>query len=218
MLNSKKNYRVVFILLLIQWYGCNNGANDKATTQHIKPDSSIFLENQNPYSPIDKSPMDMSYYPAEYPFLKESGNDTVALIARVIYSRPQLGGRAIFGDTARGNSVILKYGDRWRMGANETTEIEFFRDVTIGGKKVMKGRYVLYCIPYPGKWTIVFNSNLYAWGRVMNPGKDILKTDVPVITTDRNIEYFTMVFDKAPYGADLIVLWGNLKAALPISF
>jgi hypothetical protein len=32
------------------------------------------------------------------------------------------------------------------LGANEATEIEFYKDVKIGGKKVPKGRYTLYAI------------------------------------------------------------------------
>ena len=214
----KKRYYFIGTFMVCLSFACNHMEENKSNVQHIKSDSAIYLENSNPYSPIDKSPMDMSYYPPEYPFLKESGDDTVPLIARVIYSRPKLGGRAIFGDSTKENAVILKYGDNWRMGANETTEIEFFRDVTINGTKLAKGRYVLYCIPYPDKWKIVFNSNLFAWGRVINPNKDIFNTVVPVITTSHPIEYFTMVFEKGQQGADLLMLWGNLKVVLPINF
>src|SRR5687768_9424771 len=90
---------------------------------------------------LDQSPMDMSYYPAGYPVLKIQNKITEPLAMRVIYSRPQLNGRRVFGE-------LQKLGEIWRLGANEATEIEFFKDVTINNKKVKKGRYTLYCIPY----------------------------------------------------------------------
>ncbi len=47
--------------------------------------------------PLDKSPMDMSYYPAGYPVQKIQNKITEPLALRVIYSRPQKAGREIFG-------------------------------------------------------------------------------------------------------------------------
>src|SRR5579875_1407557 len=93
--------------------------------------------NGNQLPGLDKSPMDMVYFPNNYPVLKIQGKATDPLIARIIYSRPQRNNRPIFGD-------LVKYGEVWRLGANEATEIEFFKDVNIGGKKVAKGRYTLY--------------------------------------------------------------------------
>lgn len=211
---------ITSILLLLAGgfiLSCTDISNDKGlenkTTTH-KPDSL----SQNPFSPVDKSPMDMSYYPPDYPLMKESGIDTEPLVARIIYSRPQLNGRIIFGDTTQPVKPIQYYGQNWRMGANEATEIEFFKDVTISGNKLSKGRYIIYCIPYPDKWTIVFNSNTFAWGRVINTNKDIFKTDIPVKVTGKKIEYLTMIFEKADSGANLLILWGNLKASLRVSF
>src|ERR1700741_4977067 len=86
---------------------------------------SSFLANaQQKPTDLDKSPMDMSYYPQNYPNLKMNGKVNDAPIARVVYSRPQKNGRQIFGG-------IVKYGEVWRLGANEDTEIEFFRNVKL---------------------------------------------------------------------------------------
>ncbi len=89
---------------------------------------------------IDKSPMDMAYYPVNYPVLKIQDKAAEPLAARVIYSRPQKEGRAIFGG-------LIEYGKVWRLGANEATEIELYRDVKIKDKKLAKGRYTLYAHP-----------------------------------------------------------------------
>src|SRR5438105_3715213 len=97
---------------------------------------------------LDKSPMDMSYYPADYPVLKISDKVADTPVARVIYGRPQKSGRPIFGN-------LVEYGQVWRLGANEATEIEFYRDVMISNKKIKKGRYTLYAIPETNAWTVI---------------------------------------------------------------
>ena len=139
----------LFFLLLL---GCNEVQKQTVTKSK---DTSVVFEHHNianPLSPVDKSPMDISYFPVNYPQLKMTGQDKNPPIARVIYSRPFKDGRKIFG-------FLQKYGEVWRMGANEATEIEFFRDITIYGKKVATGRYILYCIPYENKWTIILNND-----------------------------------------------------------
>ena len=94
--------------------------------------------------PMDKSPMDMSYYPANYPILKIQDKVTEPVAARVIYSRPQKNGRTVFGE-------LIEFGSIWRLGANEATEMELFKDARIGANKVKKGRYTLYAIPNAGQ-------------------------------------------------------------------
>ena len=50
----------------------------------------------------------------------------------------------------------------------------------------------------------------------MDPSKDIFKTEVPVAEQSPVLEDFTMVFQPAASGADLIMAWGNIKVVLPI--
>ena len=161
--------------------------------------------------PVDKSPMDMSYYPSNYPVLKIQDKPTEPLTARVVYSRPQKAGRTIFGG-------LVKYGEIWRLGANEATEIEFFKEVSINGKKIAPGRYIIYCIPYADKWRMIFNENLYSWGLHIDKARDIADIEIPTLKNNVQIEYFTMLFQKSTYGCDLVMSWGDVKAVLPINF
>ena len=91
---------------------------------------------------VDKSPMDISYYPENYPILKMRGQANGEPLARIIYSRPQLKGRGIFGQE-------VKYNQVWRLGANEATELELFKNATIGGNVFLKA--VMSCIVFPQK-------------------------------------------------------------------
>jgi hypothetical protein len=167
---------------------------------------------------IDKSPMDMSYFPEDYPKQKMVTPDMANPVARVIYSRPQKKGRIIFADSSTSENVIQHYGQEWRLGANEATEIEFFKPVTINKQKILPGRYIIYCIPYPGKWKLILNENLYSWGLHIDKAKDLIEIEAPVIKNNVQIEYFSMLFQHAAYGCNLVMAWGDIKVVLPINF
>jgi hypothetical protein len=171
-----------------------------------------FLHAQSKLPPIDKSPMDMAYYPNNYPVLKIQDKVSEPLIARVIYSRPQKNGRAVFGELVENNKV-------WRLGANEATELELYKDVKIDGKKVKKGRYTLYAICNDSKWTLIINKETDTWGAFKyDETKDVLRVDLPVQKQTDAVEAFTMYFDKSNTGADLIITWDTVKVVLPLTF
>src|SRR5688572_26880365 len=113
-------YLALFALLFLT--ACNDDAPAATQTgpQPVRRTDSPLVKRgaANPYAPIDFSPLDISYFPTEYPKLKMSKATTEPPLARVIYSRPQKQGRTIFGS-------LLKWGEPWRLGANEATEIEF---------------------------------------------------------------------------------------------
>lgn len=165
----------------------------------------------NPYAPVDKSPLDISYYPADYPILKMTKAINTPPLARVLYSRPHLQGRRLFPD-------VLKYDVPWRLGANESTELDLYRDAYIQGQKVKAGRYILYCIPHSKQWTIVLNSNIDSWGLQQDTTKDITRFTIPVKQTSSRLEFFTMIFEKTSYGAELLISWDSTEARLTFSF
>src|SRR5258708_2696079 len=167
---------------------------------------------QTKLPPLDKSPMDMSYCPNGYPLLKIEDKITEPLVARVIYSRPQKNGREIFGE-------LLEYGKVWRLGANEATEIEFFKNVKINNQKVKKGRYTLYCIPNPDKWTVIINKETDTWGSFKYDEKrDLLRFDLSLQKQEEIADAFTMTFEKSATGANLLMVWDDVKVSLPIVY
>jgi hypothetical protein len=190
--------------------GCDQQTSTGSNQVTVNPGTPV-QKDQAAQLGFDKSPMDMIYYPVDYPKLKMSGDPSEPLIARVIYSRPQKDNRIIFGD-------LVQYGSIWRLGANEATEIEFFKDVRIDNQKVNKGRYVLYCIPYENKWTLVLNNDLFTWGLKIDTTKDAYKFTIPVAKTRYPYEAFTMEFEKAGKGMQLVMEWDSVKAALPVAW
>lgn len=166
---------------------------------------------QQPLPVLDKSPMDISYYPVNYPVLKIQDKSPGPLIARVLYSRPHKAGRSIFGG-------LVEYGKVWRLGANEATEIEFFKPVRIGGKKVTRGRYTLYAVVNEASWTFIVNKETDTWGSFKyNSEKDLTRITVPVQKTNDNVEDLAMVFEKTATGMNLVIAWENIRVAMPIT-
>ena len=201
-------------LLPVLFFSCKEPEKKSAGNDiPTKSDATVkVLPPVSNYTNPDRSPMDMVYFPTDYPLLKMAGKATTPPLMRIIYSRPQKQGRQIFGG-------LVQYDLPWRLGANEATEIEFFSTATVAGKTVKPGRYILYCIPQETKWTFVLNSNLYSWGLEQNRQKDLMQFEVPVEKTNLAIEYFTIACEKkSEKSTALIFLWDDVKAKLPVSF
>jgi hypothetical protein len=172
---------------------------------------SLVSVAQSSLPAIDKSPMDISYYPVDYPLLKIKDQAKEPLAVRVVYSRPKKEGRTVFG-------TLVEYGKVWRLGANEATEIEFYKQVYIGGKKIAKGRYTLYAIPNETTWTFILNKETETWGSFKyNAARDVVRTNVPVQKITETVESLAMTFEKAGNTINLVVAWENVKTALPIT-
>ncbi|HKP32573.1 MAG TPA: DUF2911 domain-containing protein [Chitinophagaceae bacterium] len=166
---------------------------------------------QSKFPAVDKSPMDASYYPVNYPILKIQDKATDPLLARVIYSRPQKSGRVVFGE-------LVEFGKVWRMGANEATELEFYKDVKIGAKKIKKGRYTVYALVNPTTWSIILNSETDIWGAFKyDPKKDVIRFDVPVQKNTEQVEAMAINFEKQGNGFNMVVAWDEALVKLPIN-
>src|SRR5690606_27318005 len=144
--------------------------------------------NAQKFSDLDKSPMDAATFPSSYKIANK--------LIKVIYSRPQLNGREV--------SKLAPNGDVWRTGANEATEIIFYKDVTIGDAKVKAGTYTLFTIPENDKWTILINTDINVWGAyTYDASKTIAKLIVPVSHDKTSLDAFSIVFEENKNGADM---------------
>ena len=131
---------------------------------------------------------------------------------KIIYSQPHKRGREIFGN-------VVPFGQVWRTGANEATEITLTKDIQINNVLVKAGTYSLFTIPQKDKWTIIINSDVGLWGSYnYNPATDVLRFDVPVVPLDTVCEPFTMIFDQKNELADLLMMWDKTKVVVPFKF
>lgn len=168
------------------------------------------------FEKLDKSPMDRAYYPkkaALRTFEKSLEKKKAAEPKiRVTYSRPSKKGREIFGK-------LLKFGEPWRIGANESTEIIFMTDVIFGDTPIKAGRYSLIAIPTATAWTLNLNTVLDGWGNYgYDASKDIASITVPVQTSKKEIEHLSITFYEASKNViHLKIGWDTSFAEFPIN-
>ncbi|PUZ22484.1 Protein of unknown function [Chitinophaga costaii] len=129
---------------------------------------------------------------------------------KVVYGQPKKKGRDIFGG-------LVPYGQVWRLGADEATEITFDKDATFGGKPVKKGTYTLFAIPTATTWTFILNGKLGQWGAFdyeKNKAQDVLSVVVPSTQTTKEVEVFTITL---PAGK-LVLDWDKTHVEVPVKF
>ena len=128
------------------------------------------------------------------------------------YSRPNIKGRKVFGD-------LVPVGKLWRTGANAATKLYFTDEVTIGGKKLDTGAYVLYTIPNKDSWEIVLNKGLTNWGTDgYKETEDIVRFKVTPLKMKTAIESFTMQFANiTPTSCELHIMWDKTAVSIPIT-
>lgn len=160
------------------------------------------------FAKMDKSILDIAYLPNNFAHDRE--NEELA-IAKVVYSRPFKKDREIFGG-------LVPYGKVWRTGANEATEIKFYRDVNFGGEQVKAGTYSLFTIPGELSWVIILNSDLDYWGHYSyNENSDILRVEVPSKSLDESVEAFTIQFsEKGESSKKMMIAWDKTLVEVSI--
>lgn len=149
---------------------------------------------------MDASPMDLAM---------ARPNKKSQPLARVIYSRPQKKGRDIFGG-------LVPYGEVWRTGANEATELDIYVPLKFGNKVLKPGTYTLYTIPDQESWTIIINSDTNVWGAFSyKKEKDVARIEVPCEQAAAPIESLSMIFKTDSKGTVLMIGWDDHYVEIP---
>lgn len=133
---------------------------------------------------------------------------------KVTYSQPHKRGRQVFGS-------LVPYGQVWRTGANEATEITTTGNLLVAEKLLPAGTYSIFSIPEQDKWTIIFSAQVGLWGAYnYNEKFDVMRVTVPVqnITGNTVWEPFTIEFEQNNDTADLVMLWDQTKVVIPVKF
>ncbi len=163
---------------------------------------------------LDKSPMDRATYPRSAAFgnyLDDDDPDKSPKI-RVYYSKPFKKDRVIFGD-------LVKYGEDWRLGANEGTEVTFYQNVELEGTVIPRGTYRLYAEVNQDKWDIVVSTHTNTAGMSnIDKTKEIGRFKAMTSSTAKVREQFTIGFQKVDEGnVNMLFEWDKVRATLPIN-
>ncbi|MEX0720558.1 MAG: DUF2911 domain-containing protein [Balneolaceae bacterium] len=132
---------------------------------------------------------------------------------KVVYGQPYRRGRTVFGD-------LEPYGEVWRTGANEATEITVTDTILMGEEAVYPGTYSLFTIPNAEYWTIILNNSLGQWGAFdYNKERDFKRMDFPVKNLEEPVEAFSIEFSEPSNNTTLMSLkWDIVQVDIPIRF
>jgi hypothetical protein len=149
---------------------------------------------------------------------------------KVVYSRPYKRDRDNIFGTAE-SKALVPFGERWRTGANEATEITTTRDLVIAGQKLPAGTYSLFTTPGADSWKVHFNSKLGLSGTgyffpeeqrfepVELAPTDVVTVEVPVKTLEEKdeVDQFTISFAKTDAGAEMVLAWIRTEVRVPFT-
>ncbi len=131
---------------------------------------------------------------------------------KIEYSRPSMKGRKIFGGD------VVPFGALWRTGANSATKITTTDSITIMGKGLAKGSYVLMTKPGKDSWEIIFNKNPAVSVFDYKPEDDVVKVMVKPMANSMTVESFTMgVANVTSNSADIEIAWENTVVRIPFT-
>lgn len=132
---------------------------------------------------------------------------------KIVYGQPYKRGRTIFGE-------LEPYGQVWRTGANEATEITITEDIRMADRRIEAGTYALFTIPDPEEWTVILNTELGQWGAFTYDSQyDYVRFKVPLQKAEQIIEALNITFDDIDNGeTSLAIAWDDSRIDIPIEF
>lgn len=149
---------------------------------------------------------------------------------KVTYGRPYVRNREVFGANTDSTEFLVPFGEIWRTGANEATEITLTDSIFINGVAFVAGTYSIFTEPGETEWVIHFSPQLGLDGTgivnaetqeftpdVYDPAQDVYVFTVPSGTLDEAVDQFTISFEKKDSGADMVLRWETTEVRIPFS-
>ena len=148
---------------------------------------------------------------------------------KVTYGRPYDRDRVIFGAPSDSAPPLVPYGQLWRTGANEATELTTTGPLHVAGERLETGTYAIFTEPGPDQWVIHFSPQLGLDGtgritpegefmpNVYDPDQDVLVVEAPASELEEEVQQLTMMFESTDAGADLVLRWETTEVRVPIT-
>ena len=147
---------------------------------------------------------------------------------KVTYGRPYIRNRQIFGANTDTSTFLVPFGQLWRTGANEATEMTVTGPVTVNGERLEAGTYSIFTEPGPSEWVVHvsphlgldgpgrFNPATNQFTMVFDAADDVLTTTVPSVPLAEPVDQFTISFEPSGEGADMTLRWERTEVRIPI--
>lgn len=131
----------------------------------------------------------------------------------IVYSRPGVKGRVIFGG-------LEAWGSVWRAGANAATKVTFSTPVKFGGKDVPAGTYALFAKIGQDEWNVILSKGPEQWGAYAYDVKnEVARATVKPVQLAELVETFTIdINDIRDSSATLNLTWEKTRVPVKLEF
>jgi hypothetical protein len=148
---------------------------------------------------------------------------------KVNYGRPYMRGRRIFGAAGDTAQILVPFGQLWRTGANEATELTTTGPLRFAGRPLAAGTYSIFTVPGPQSWEVRVSPQLGLDGTgglsasgeftpdIYAEARDVLKVNVPSGQIGEPVDQFTIEFENGATGTDMVLRWERTEVRIPIA-
>jgi Protein of unknown function (DUF2911) len=114
---------------------------------------------------------------------------------------------------------LVPYGEPWRLGADEATQLVTQKPLEIQGKTIPAGAYTLYMIPQEkGTSQLAFSTQLGGWGIPVDQSHDLVRVDLDKTPLDKTADQFTMAVGKGSSGGgEIKMMWEDTQFSVPFT-
>lgn len=128
---------------------------------------------------------------------------------KIVYGMPFKRDRVIVGG-------LVPYGEVWRTGANEATEITLTKNMVFDNTEIPAGNYSLFTIPNENEWIIIINRELGLWGAYdYKEEQDVARFTVPVENLPDIWEAFRILVVNENEIQAIQMRWDNTGVTIP---
>jgi hypothetical protein len=130
----------------------------------------------------------------------ESVSNTVDGAAlTIVYGRPSMRGRVIFGS-------LVPYGRVWCPGADEATTLESSRVLHVGTLRIPTGPHTIWILPQRDRWTLIVSREPEGFHTQYNERADLGRVPLTKRSLEAPIEQLTFAIGANPSGGGTIAM------------
>lgn len=126
------------------------------------------------------------------------------------YGTPLKRGRDIWGS-------LVKYGKRWRTGANRATHFKTDKDLVFGDLEVPAGEYTLFTIPEEEGGILIINTQIGQNGQTYDETLDLGRVPLQFRDLDSVVEVFTITAEEEDGKGMLKLQWDEMELVTPFT-
>lgn len=140
----------------------------------------------------------------------ETDTQVLGANIKIDYGTPVKRGREIWGS-------LIKYGVRWRTGANRATHFSTDTDLMFGDLEVPAGEYTLFSIPEEDGGLLLINTQTGQNGQTYDEALDLGRVDLQFRNLDDVVEVFTISVSEENGMGMLKLQWDNQELVTPFT-